>query len=66
MTDPDPEEDRWEGRSGDDEQSEEGEDEEEVVQDSGSHTSDNPILCLTDRNEEDTDWTCDDVSKPDS
>jgi hypothetical protein len=57
-------EDGWEGGSGDEEQSEEGEDEVQLVQDSGSCASATPILCLSERNEEDTVWTRTDDSKP--
>ncbi len=50
--------------SGDEGQSEEGEDEVEVVQESGSRDSAKTILRLPERNEEDTDWTHPDGSKP--
>ncbi len=60
MTDP---EDGWERGSGDEEQSEEGDDEVQVVEESGSLTSATTILRLPERNEEDTTWTRDDDSK---
>jgi len=63
MSDPEPDGDGWEGGSGDEEQSEQGDDEVVVLDGSGSRTSDKPILCLPERNEEDTGWTRDDGSK---
>jgi hypothetical protein len=42
-------EDGWEGGSGDEEQSEEGDDEGQVVEKSGSHTSVTPIFCVCPR-----------------
>ncbi len=64
MTQSETEEDGCDGESGDEEQSEEGHDEVEVVKGSGSRASDRPILCLPERNEEDTRWTRDDGTKP--
>jgi hypothetical protein len=66
MTQSQVEEDGCDGESGDEEQSEEGHDEVEVVKGSGSHASDTPILRLSERNEEDTRWTRADGTKPDS
>jgi hypothetical protein len=66
MTESETEEDGCDGGSGDEEQSEEGDDEVEVVKGSGSRTSAKPILCLLERNEEDTRWTRVDATKPGS
>jgi hypothetical protein len=64
MTQSETEEDGCDGESGDEEQSEEGHDEVEVVKGSGSHASATPILRLPERNEEDTRWTSADCTKP--
>jgi hypothetical protein len=64
MTQSEAEEDGCDGESGDEEQSEEGDDEVEVVKGSGSRTSVTPILRLPERNEEDTRWTRADDTKP--
>jgi hypothetical protein len=66
MTQSEAEEDGCDGESGDEEQSEEGHDEVEVVKGSGSRSSDTPILRLPERNEEDTRWTRAHGTKPDS
>jgi hypothetical protein len=64
MTQSETEEDGCDGESGDEEQSEEGHDEVEVVKGSGSRVSVTPILRLSERNEENTRWTRADDSKP--
>jgi hypothetical protein len=64
MTQSEAEEDGCDGESGDEEQSEEGHDEVEVVKGSGSRASATPILRLPERNEEDTRWTRADGTKP--
>ncbi len=64
MTDSDPEEDAWEEGSRDDHQNSEGDDDVEEVEASGSRTSAKPILCLPERNDEETDWTRSDGTKP--
>jgi hypothetical protein len=64
MTQSEAEEDGSDGESGDEEQSEEGHDEVEVVKGSGSRASATPILRLPERNEEDTRWTRADGTKP--
>ena len=57
MADSEPEEDGWEEGSRDEEQNSEGDDDVEEVEASGSRASAKPILCLPERNDEDTAWT---------
>jgi hypothetical protein len=58
------EEDGWEEGSRDDQQNPEGDDDVEEVEASGSRASSKPILRLPERNDEDTDWTRTDGTKP--
>ena len=58
--------DGWEQGSRDEEQSGEGDDHVEEVEASGSRVSAKPILCLSERNEEDTVLTHTDGTKPTS
>ncbi len=57
------EDEDWGEGSGDEEEIEEGDDDLMEVQSSGSRDSVKPILCLSERNEEDTVWTLDDGTK---
>ena len=58
------EDEDWGEGSGDEEEREEGDDDLIEVHPSGSRDSVKPILCLPERNEEDTDWTRADGTKP--
>jgi hypothetical protein len=57
MTDSETEDDGWEQGSRDEEQSEEGVDDVQEVETSGSRDSVKPILSFPERNDEDTFWT---------
>jgi hypothetical protein len=58
------EDEDWGEGSGDEEEREEGDDDLIVVESSGSRDRMKPILCLSERNEEDTAWTHSDGTKP--
>ena len=64
MTDSETEDDGWEQWSRDEEQSEEGVDDVQEVETSGSRTSAKPILRFPEWNDEDTFWTRTDETKP--
>jgi hypothetical protein len=64
MPDSEAEDDGWELGSRDEEQSEDGTDDVQEVEVSGSRASAKPILCFPERNDEDTFWTLTDETKP--
>ena len=64
MCESEDEEEGCDGWCGDEEQSEECL-EVLVVEVSGSRASTKPILCLSERNDDDTDWTCSDGRRTD-
>ena len=64
MTDSKTENDGWEQGSRDEEQSEDGADDVQEVESSGSRASVKPTLRFPERNDEDTFWTSTDETKP--
>ncbi len=64
MTDSEGEDDGWEQGSRDEEQSEDGTDDVQEVEASGTRASTKPILRFPERNDEDTFWTRTDETKP--
>jgi hypothetical protein len=66
MTDFESEDDGWEQGSRDEEQSEDGPDDVQEVEESGSRASVKPILCFPERNDEDKFWTRTDETKSSS